>query len=100
MSPGTDFLVKRRFMFATSSTWCSDGSLGAPSKPTDVKNDLPELQKYCILVYAHAHTPTQPQDFVSISAAGTRRRRLRSGRGFPEETLQAVRVAPRMVFEE
>ena len=93
MSPGIDFVVKRRLLFATSSTWCSDGYLGAPSKPTDVKTDLPELQKYYIFV-------SQPQDFVSISAAGTRRRRLRSGRGFPQETLRAVREAPRMVFEE
>ena len=29
-----------------------------------------------------------------------RRHPLKSGRGFPQETLQAVRVGPRMVFKE
>ena len=38
----------------------------------------------------------------SLRSTGRRQRRhpLKSGRGFPQETLMAVRVDPRMVFEE
>ena len=76
MSPGSDFSVERLFLFATSSTWCSDGSLGAPSKPKDIKNDPPKLQKSIIFVCSYTHKATHPQDIASTSAAGTRRRRL------------------------
>ena len=41
----------------------------------------------------------QPEGFLGKPAAGSRSPAASSGRGFQEEALQAVRVAPRMDFK-
>ena len=69
--------------------------------PTELRKQLvADLGWKCLWTSCKSMALALYAKLSADSEAGTRRRRLRSGRGFPEEALQAVRVSPRMVLKE